>query len=564
MQRSISRRSSLSGSLVTLLVVLGAGLLSVAPTRARAGTTVVDSDKELAWLEKQRVIKGSVVVKVPGLKALELPKLVEVTERLEIAVPDLVRVALPSLKEVGTDLNVGCALHPRNRWEETGPLTPLEADDAARPSFADGPGGGSRSRSGASSEAGTLVLPKLVEVGGGVAVCSPGLEGIEAPKLVEVGTDLQLFVGASWAEVELPALKEVRSSMFVWLADGRVTVDAPRLHTVGAGLQVGGAGQLSLEIPGLERAAGVLISGQRPTAGGPPTLTLSELDLPRLTQATKRFEVRTVAGLQKVDAKDLERADSLAIEDLPDLKRLELPALKATQTLSVAKLPALEHLELPVRTVESAARLADLELATVELRFEEVGALVVDGVRARVLRFPDLVRAGSIAMRDLGSPDLVSLPALDQVVGSLIVLGESSPASEPTDGTPAVKAPVRVLDLPRLTVVGDTREHALRIEGAPFSVMKLGALEDVRGPMEVRGAAIAQLELGRLETVGGPLTIAGAAGLEVLGLGRLDRAEALVLESLPGLRRVSAKRFVGTVRQTKGTVVGALDVGEAR
>jgi len=552
-----------AASLVTLgALLVAASLLSLAPTRARASTTVVDSDKELAWLERQRVIKGSVVVKVPGLKALDLPKLVEVTERLEIAVPDLVEVKLPSLREVGKGLNVGCALHPRNEWETRGPLSPLGPLEQSGPSFADGPNGGVETRSRRAADPGTLELPRLVEVGGGLAVCSPGIEGVEAPKLVEVGTDLQLYAGRTWREVELPALKEVESSLFVWLADATLRVEAPRLRVVGAGLQAGGAGRLTLEVEGLERAAGLVITGSRPPDGGPPTLALAELDLPRLTQTSKRFEVRSVAGLERIDAKDLERSDAVVLEDLPDLKRLELPALREAEMVSVGGLPAIEDLELALRSVSGGVRLSDLELAKVEVPLEQVGALVVDGVRARVLEFPELVRAGSVAMRDLGGPDLVSLPALDQVLGSLVVLGSAtSPNEEPVDGTPAVVGPVRVLEMPRLTVVGETREHGLTVKGAPFSVLKLAALEDVRGPIEIRGAALTRLELGRLETVGGTLTFGGTSRVEVLTLGRLEDADGIVLDGVAGLKRLSARRYEGTVSQRAGTRVGAIEVG---
>ncbi len=545
------------------------------PSLAGAATILVDSDKELQWLERQRSIDGSVIVRMPGLTSLSLPRLAQVTERLEIASPGLVSVQLPALERVGADLNVGCVLHPREEWETRGPISPVPPEAAPEPSFADGPppsasSRGSKRRAPDSEGPSRLVLPRLRAVGGSLSVCSPGLLGVQAGRLDQVGRDLQLFAGAAWTTVELAALERVRSTLFLWLDGADLRLTAPKLDTVGAAVQAGGTGTLALSLSGLEMAAGVTVSGSRRTAGGGeadvPSLTLTALELPKLARASQRVEVRSVGGLTSLVLPTLTEAGSLRIEDLPQLTRFSAPALVQVERSAVLlALPSLAELGVAALVrVGERYQLGGLGLDPLVLGVEEIGSLVVSGQASRVVRADALVEAGAILLEGLGLVELVSFGALERIGAQLVVRdcvggpGSPLPAPSPDDTT------ARVFEAPRLTQVGQDRRDGLRMGMTAFSVLQLPSLAEVHGDLSLTDMPwLQQVAVGRLGLVEGKILIGGSARLEVLEMPSLEDAEALELIALTGLRRVSARRLDTQVRQTRGTRVASLDVGAA-
>ncbi len=541
------------------------------PTSAFASTTVVDSDKELAWLERQKSVDGTVIVRVPGLTSLSLPRLASVGERLEIAVPDLVSMELPALRQVGADLNIGCAIHPRNEWETRGPLSPLKPLDDAAPSFADGPPQETKTKSRDRAAAGParLALPKLESVGGGLSVCSPGVLGLDAPKLKRVGTDLQFFAGASWDSVTLPSLTKVASTLFLWLDGTNLTLRADTLAAVGAAVQGGGHGTLSLHLPALETAAGIVVGGSRRLASGAeadrPSLTLEAFDLPRLVRASQRMELNGVAGISELVLPALERTASIRIVDLPDLTSLHLPKLPTVEkSVVLGALPALSILDLPLlRTVGERLQIGGLGMVTLDLDVEQVGSLVLKGQRSKVIRADKLTSVGAMLLEDIGLAELVSFPAMTRVetqllLGDSVALGGGSdlPRVADDDGT------LRVFEAPKLRVVGKERKDGLTMRRMAFSVVKLSALTEVHGDLAMTEMpALTHVELPRLQMVEGKLTVSGSKRLEVLQFPALEKIQILELVALTGLKRVVARRLDAQVRQTSGTLVASLEVG---
>ena len=541
------------------------------PTSAFASTTVVDSDKELAWLERQKSVDGTIIVKIPGLTSLSLPKLSSVGERLEIAVPDLVSVELPALRQVGADLNIGCVLHPRNEWETRGPLSPLRPRTDAAPSFADGPPQATKTKSRDRAAAGParLTLPKLESVGGGLSVCSQGLLGVDAPKLKRVGTDLQLFAGASWDSVILPSLTKVTSTLFLWLDGTTLTLRADTLAAVGAAVQGGGNGTLSLHLPALEMAAGVALVGSRRLASGAeadrPSLTLEAFELPRLIRASQWLELNGVAGISELVLPALERTASIRFVDLPDLTSLHLPKLPTVEkSVVLGALPALSTLELPLlRTVGERLQIGGLGMAILDLGVEQVGSLVLKGQRSKVIRADKLTSVGAMLLEDIGLAELVSLPALTRVETQLLLRdsvtleeGTSLPRVADEDGT------LRVFEAPRLRVVGAERKDGFTMRRMAFSVVKLAALTEVHGDLTmIEMPALTHVELSRLQMVEGKLTVGGSERLETLQFPALRKTELLELVALTSLKRVVARRLDTQVRQSSGTRVASLEVG---
>ncbi|MCO4769376.1 MAG: hypothetical protein KDA24_05045 [Deltaproteobacteria bacterium] len=541
------------------------------PSAATAATTVVDTYKELAWLERQKTVDGTIVVKVPGLTSLALPKLQSVSERIEIAIPDLIFVDLPALREVGTDLNIGCALTPKNEWEDKGPLQPLGPMQSTGPSFADGPPTNtkSKSREAAAKGPGRLVLPQLRTVGGGLAICSPGVLGVEAPKLASIGTDLQFFAGRSWAAIDLPSLKTVNSTVFVWLDGAQLSVTAERLSSVGASMQSGGRGRLSLSLPALRTAAGFAITGTRQMMSGVqaarPSLELTGLEISSLERASSRLEFSSVGGLAELVLGELTRCDSVRIVDLPELTSLGLPVLpEVARSAVLGDLPALSSLDLSsLRRVGERLQLGGLGLSTLELHLEEAGSLVLAGQPSRVIRADKLVRLEAMMLEGLGLAELVSFASLESVAGPMqlkdsvgLVVGGDLPVVGADDAT------LRVFTAPKLTRVGDSPEHGLFMRRLPFTVVKLSALREVRGALSLTEMpGLTHLELPRLQRVDGPFTVGGSSRLVALQFPALEQAAVLELISLTALKRVVARGLDAQVRQSTGTIVASLEVG---
>lgn len=541
------------------------------PGTSLAATTVVDSDKELAWLERQKKIEGSVVIRIPGLTALSLPRLQEVTERLEIAIPDLVSLSLPALKSVGTDLNVGCTLHPREEWETKGPLSPVPPLEVGQPSFSDGPPSTRHSKDRAPVASGPtrLGFPQLRTVGGGMSVCSPGILGVDAPKLTRVGTDLQFLAARSWTSIELASLSQVRTTFFAWIDDTTLTISAPKLTKVGAAVQVGGAGVLSLSLPALEMTAGLALTGFRRSSSGKdaetPSLTVSALDLPRLARSSRMVELRAVGGLSTLALPSLSQTASIRIEDLPDLVALEMPALTQVEgSVVLSRLPALESLGLDALvSVGERYQLGGLGLETLALGIEQVGSLVLSGQPSKVVRADKLRNAGAMLLEGLGLIELVSFEVLETVTSQLqvrdnVALGPGTDLPEIADDD----LTQRIFDAPKLRQVGESRQHGFVIRRGAFTAVRLPALRKVHGDLSfIEMPALTQLQLPRLERVEGKLRVGGSRRLEVLEFPVLSKTEVLELISLTELKRVVARALDSTVRQSSGTKVGVLDVG---
>lgn|GEM_PF-7063071 len=542
-------------------------LALLAPCSSLAATTIVDSEKELAWLTRQKTLDGSVVIRVPGLTTLSLPKLAAVTERLEIAVPGLVSVSLPALRTIGTDLNVGCSLHPREQWEDIGPLAPLPPTVDDGPNFADGPGASTKAAPQPSAPA-ALTLPRLTSVGGSVAVCSPGLLGVSAPKLDEVGRDLQLFAGPSWTSVDLPALKRVRSTLFLWLDGPTLTVTAGELSQVGAALQGGGEGTLSLDLPALEITAGIALRGWRSTVAGEgerPSLTLTALHLPALSRASQMVELVSIGGLTQVDLPALHTTASLRVDDLPELSSMSFPLLTSIErSVTLHALPALVTLGMDaLGTVTERLQIGGLGMANVELAVQTVGSLMVVDQRCATLTAPTLRSAGSILLSGMGLTDRVTFAALERVDGPLHVvdfLGASDDDELPVLASDDETA--RVFEAPRLQQVGETQRDGLILRGTPFTHVRLPMLTTVMGPLKLRGMpALTQVDLPRLTTVGGALSIGESSRLVALSFPALRQAQLVELVTLTALKRVVATRINARVTQASGTRVDVLDVG---
>ncbi len=541
------------------------------PGATLAATTVVDSDKELAWLERQKKIEGSVLIRVSGVTALSLPRLQEVTERLEIAVPDLVSINLPALRTVGTDLNVGCTLHPREEWSSQGPLSPVQAVKVEQASFADGPLGVTQEadRTPVASSPETLEFPQLRTVGGGLSICSPGILGVDAPKLSRVGTDLQFFAAEAWTGIQLGSLTKIRSTFFAWLNEATVTISAPKLTQVGAGVQAGGVGELSLSLPALEMAAGLVVTGfQTPASSknaGTPSLVLRELDLPKLARSSTMFELRSLSGLRTLALPALTETRSVRIQDLPDLTQLSIPALTEVDgSVILSRLPALEELGLEaLLAVGERYQIGGLGLETLSLQVHRVGSLVLTDQRSQVVRADQLRSAGAMRLEGLGLTELVSFPVLETVTSQLQVL--DSVALAPGFDLPDIPEDdltQRTFDAPRLQRVGQQKQDGFVMRRAAFTTVRLSALREVHGDLSfTQMPVLTHLETPRLASVNGPMRIGGSKRLETLQFPALTKAKVLDLISLTELKRVVARSLNSRVQQSAGTRVGVMDVG---
>lgn len=536
-------------------LVLAIGLLlGVAHAGAAiAQTTTVRTDKDLRKLQRKSKLSGSWVIDMPGLQSISLPKLQEVEGRLDLATPGLVHVALPALERVGADLFVGCDAPPRQEWATLGPIRPLEQAAPEAPSpFA------ARAEADVTAVAATpavLSLPALTRVGGGLAVCSPGLTGLEAPLLTDVGTDLQVYAGASWTSVSLPGLKRVRARVFGWIDGATLTVDLSGLGVVDGALQWGGHGALGLDLGALTSAAALIVTGSRRTSSGrsadTPSLTMTGLSLGTLERATQRFELRTLGGLTAVVAPMLERSDHVVLADLPDLERAALPALAAiTGGLQLAALPSTATLDLAaLRSVGgdvTVARISGPAWTLPPIR-EVGGSVVLRSVSVRVLRLSRLEQVGALRATDLGTLDLLDLPNL-QSAGELVI--EAEPPTDP--GTSR-----RILSAPSLRSV----PGMLRIAGAASSELRFERLAEAGEVQLVDLPALTIVQLPQLRAVTRALLVGGAPRLERLSLPSLVQAATLDLIALTGLKRLVAPRYGGELKQSEGTRVKDAQLG---
>ncbi len=563
----------------TLLpALLSAVCLGLAlPGVAIAKTTTVSTHKELGKLARKSKLSGSWVIDVPGVTKVSLPKLESVEGRLDLELPGLVSVDLPALVEVGSDLFVGCDAPARQDWERLGPIRPLEQADTATPSAFRAVSPTKKKRKDAAPrDAPTdgpdgLSLPVLTRVGGGFAVCSPPLKSVDAPALREVGTDLQLFAGASWTRVELGAVRRVRNRVFVWLAKPDLTLNLGALITVDGSTQLGGVGTLRLDLRQLESTAGLAVTGSRKNGSGvpspQPSLSVPNLTLSSLKRATRMIELRTVGGLTELALPALARTDRLVLSDVPGLTTVQAPQLDGVAgDVLFELLSSLTSLDLPKLTsIGGDLRLAALQAPSVELPPVETiaGTLILTDLwRVRMLRAPALRSVGGVRAAHLGTVELLEFPALEEVRGPFVVQDniattQGSPLPALTVGDSAV----RVLSAPRVRTIDGDEELGLRIAGSAFTSVRLDALQRVSGPlMFVDLPVLSTVTLPSLEQVIGTILFGGAPALSALGLPRLRTAGELELVSMPGLKRLFAPRLSTRLKQSGGTKVDRVEL----
>jgi hypothetical protein len=561
---------------ILLPTLLSAVCLGLAlPGAAIAKTTTVTTNKELAKLARKSKLSGSWVIDVPGVTSVSLPRLESVEGRLDIHMQGLHSVDLPALVEVGSDLFVGCDAPTRQDWERLGPIRPLEQAESESPNTF---GHLSRSKADAplkpawtSTQRGSLSLPVLTRVGGGFAVCSPPLQSVVAPALTDVATDLQLFAGASWARVDLGAVRRVRNRVFVWLSKADLTLDLGDLVTVGGSTQLGGVGTLRLDLGSLESTAGLAITGSRKSGLGvpspTPSLAVPSLALTSLERATRMIELRTVGGLTELGLPALVRTDRLILSDLPGLAMVHAPQIEEVAgDVLFELLSSLTSLGLPKLTsIGGDLRLAALDAPAVELPPVQTitGSLILSDLwRVRLVRGRALRRVGSIHLAHLGTVELLDFPVLEEVRGPFVVQDniattEASPLPALTIGDDAV----RVLSAPRVRTIDGTDEVGLRIAGSAFTSLRLDALQRISGPlMLVDMPVLSSVSLPSLEEVTGRVLLGGAPALTALGLPRLRRAPELELAAMVGLKRLFAPRLSTRLKQSGGTKVERIEL----
>lgn len=560
-----------------LTALLSAACLLALPGVANAKTTTVATHKDLSKLARKTSLSGSWVIAVPGVRAVSLPRLERVEGRLDFATPGLLSVDLPALEEVGSDLFVGCDLPAKQDWERLGPIRPLEqVHDTSRSEFgvlSERPGRTSAAAEPQDAQPGSLSLPALTRVGGGFAVCSPGLLSIDAPLLAELGTDLQLFAGPSWDHVALGAVRRVRARVFVWLAGPDLELDLSGLVTVDGSTQLGGLGTLRVDLSGLVTTAALVITGSRRTSSGQPaprpSLELPDLALPALQRVSNMIELRTIGGLTDVAMPSLEHTGRLGLGDLPSVTTVHAPKLADVGgDVALTLLPALTGLELP-GLVSIGGDLSVAGLATPSLELPPVetigGALVLSGLRRiRVARAGALRSAGAIRVSGVGAIDLLEFPALEELGGPFVVDANiATTADSPLPALAVGDDAVRVLSAPNLRTVGGDDEHGLRIAGSAFSSVRLDALERIGGPLVlVDLPALSGLSLPHLSEIGGTAVVGEAPALSTLGLPRLVRVDSLELRAMDGLKRLSAPRLTATLRQSGGTHVERVEMAD--
>ena len=535
-------------------------LATALPAIASAQTTTVRTAQDLKKLSRKSKLAGSWVIGVPGQSEISLPRLTSVEGRLDFAMTGLRGVDLPALESVGADLFIGCDAPLRDDWATLGPIRPLEHLAPADPSpFLRGPSADAPSAATAGPP-GDVALPLLAHVGGGLAVCSPGLLSVHAPALVDIGTDLQLYAGRSWTRVDLEGLRRVRGRVFGWLDGPTLAVLLGALESAEGSLQWGGHGSLEIDLGGLRSVAALAITGSRRTTTGAvaeaPSLSVAALVLPALERASKLLELRALADLATVELPALARADRVVLTDLPGLTALSAPRLGAIAgDLEIGELTLGQLGFHGLRSVGGDVTVRGVVSPSVVLPpIEEIGgALLLQDVRARVLKVPGVVTAGSLVATGLGAVDLLEFGRLTTVTGALIV--RDNIGLEDDSALPRLAADdsaVRTFVAPVLRSVGGE----LRISEAAFTTVRLERLATVgAGLALVNLPLLTDVTAPSLRDVGARIVVGGAPALRVLRVPGLRRAEALELVALPGLQRVLAPLFLGEIKQAGGTRV---------